>query len=46
MDRSTIDDLAVQETNESGATTGIRYRSAWHWQAQVSLGVIYDFTLF
>lgn len=46
MDRSTIDDLVVQETNESGAITGIRYRSTWHWQAQVSLGVIYDFSLF
>ena len=46
-DRDTIDDLVVQEqAGPNGPTTGIRYRSNWHWQAQVSLGVIYDFALF
>ena len=47
IDRDTIDDLVVQDQAvPNGPTTGIRYRSTWNWQAQVSLGVIYDFALF
>ena len=47
MDRDTIDDLVVQDQAvPNGPTTGIRYRSTWNWQAQVSLGIIYDFALF
>ena len=47
IERDTIDDLVVQDQDmPNGPTTGIRYRSTWQWQAQVSLGVIYDFKLF